>query len=218
MTTTVAAPKLNKFEQFKAEKDGLAIKDQLSHFAQIGWEAMEADDLGHRLKWVGLFFRPVTPGKFMLRMRMPNGVLTSGQMRVLAQIVERYGDDGNADITTRQNLQLRGVRIEDIPEIFQQLEQAGLTSMQSGMDNVRNITGSPVAGLDADELIDTRGLVRKVQDMITNNGKGNFSLYQLASEIQYCYCGLSGITPSMQKLMTLPLFLLIRMANLDLTF
>jgi ferredoxin-nitrite reductase len=189
LSTTATAPKLNKFERFKAEKDGLAVKDQLSHFAQIGWEAMDETDLGHRLKWVGLFFRPVTPGKFMLRMRMPNGVLTSGQMRVLAQIVERYGEDGNADITTRQNLQLRGVRLEDIPEIFLKLEQAGLTSMQSGMDNVRNITGSPVAGLDADELIDTRGLVRKVQDMITNNGKGNASFTNLPRKFNIAIAG-----------------------------
>lgn len=109
----------------------------------------------------------------MLRLRLPNGILNSEQMRVLAEIIQRYGDDGSADITTRQNLQLRGVRLEDIPDIFSRLHAAGMTSMQSGMDNVRNITGSPVAGLDGDELIDTRELVKKVQDMITNSGEGN---------------------------------------------
>ena len=171
--------KLNKFEKIKAEKDGLAIKDQLDHFAQIGWEAMEKTDLEHRLKWVGIFYRPVTPGKFMLRMRMPNGILTSEQMRVLGHIVQRYGDDGNADITTRQNLQLRGIRLEDIPDIFNRLKAAKMTSMQSGMDNVRNITGSPMAGLDIDELIDTRELVQKVQDMITNHGQGNYDFTNL---------------------------------------
>ncbi|MGB5593194.1 MAG: ferredoxin--nitrite reductase, partial [Crocosphaera sp.] len=136
-------------------------------------------DLEHRLKWVGIFYRPVTPGKFMLRLRMPNGILSSEQMRVLGQIVQRYGDDGNADITTRQNLQLRGIRLEDIPDIFNRLQAAKMTSMQSGMDNVRNITGSPMAGLDADELIDTRELVQKVQDMITNNGEGNYDFTNL---------------------------------------
>ncbi len=170
---------LNKFERFKAEKDGLAIKDQLDHFAQIGWEAMDKTDLEHRLKWVGVFYRPVTPGKFMMRLRVPNGILSSEQMRVLGEIVQRYGDDGNADITTRQNLQLRGIRIEDIPDIFQRLKSVGMTSVQSGMDNVRNITGSPMAGLDADELIDTRELVQKVQDMITNYGQGNYQFSNL---------------------------------------
>lgn len=163
----------NKFEKFKAEKDGLAVKEELEYFAQIGWEAVDKTDLEQRLKWLGIFHRPVTPGKFMLRMRTPNGILTSEQTQVLAEIIQRYGDDGSADITTRQNIQLRGIRLEDIPEIFSQLHTVGMTSMQSGMDNVRNITGSPMAGLDGDELIDTRELVKKVQDMITNSGEGN---------------------------------------------
>lgn len=171
--------KLNKFEQFKAEKDGLSVKHELEHFAQIGWEAVDETDLTHRLKWLGIFFRPVTPGKFMLRLRMPSGILSSHQARVLAEIIQRYGDDGSADITTRQNIQLRGIRLEDIPDIFQKLKAAGMTSVQSGMDNVRNITGSPVVGIDADELIDTRDLIRKVQDMITNNGEGNLAFTNL---------------------------------------
>ncbi|NES87675.1 MAG: ferredoxin--nitrite reductase [Moorea sp. SIO2B7] len=173
------AKKLNKFEKFKAEKDGLAVKDQLEEFAQKGWEAVDKTDLEHRLKWLGIFYRPVTPGKFMLRMRMPNGILSSQQMRLLAEIVQRYGDDGNADITTRQNIQLRGIRLEDIPDIFRRFQDAGMTSVQSGMDNVRNITGSPVAGIGADELIDTRELVQKVQDMITNNSEGNYDFTNL---------------------------------------
>jgi ferredoxin-nitrite reductase len=167
------AASLNKFERLKAEKDGLSVKAELNHFAQIGWEAMDEGDRDQRLKWLGLFFRPVTPGKFMLRLRMPHGILTSAQMKVLADIIQRYGEDGSADITTRQNIQLRGIRLEDVPEIFDRLKAVGLTSIQSGMDNVRNITGSPVAGIDADELIDTRDLIQQVQDMITGHGEGN---------------------------------------------
>jgi ferredoxin-nitrite reductase len=188
-TSTDISPSLNKFEKFKAEKDGLALKTELEQFARMGWEAMDETDRDHRLKWLGVFFRPVTPGEFMLRMRIPNGILTSGQMRVLAEVVQRYGDKGNADVTTRQNIQLRGIRIEDIPDIFRRFDQAGLTSIQSGMDNVRNITGSPVAGIDADELIDTRGLVRKVQDMITNNGQGNPSFSNLPRKFNIAIAG-----------------------------
>ncbi|MBW4653017.1 MAG: ferredoxin--nitrite reductase [Kaiparowitsia implicata GSE-PSE-MK54-09C] len=190
MTSTVSSEvALNKFEKLKAEKDGLEVRHELDQFAQIGWEAMDATDRDHRLKWLGIFFRPVTPGKFMLRMRMPSGILTSEQMRVLAEIVQRYGEDGNADITTRQNLQLRGIRLEDIPDIFQRLKDAGMTSVQSGMDNVRNITGSPVAGIDADELIDTRDLVRDVQDMITNHGEGNPSFTNLPRKFNIAIAG-----------------------------
>ncbi len=173
LATEKPTTSLNKFEKIKAEKDGLDVKNQLEDFAQMGWEAMDASDRDYRLKWLGVFFRPVTPGQFMVRMRMPHGVMSSLQMRVLAEIVERYGDDGNADITTRQNLQLRGIRLEDIPDIFNRFKAAGMTSIQSGMDNVRNITGSPVSGIDKHELIDTQELVQKVQDMITNTGEGN---------------------------------------------
>ena len=72
MVRTAKPAKLNKFEQFKADKDGLAVKDELEKFASLGWEAVDKTDLEHRLKWVGVFYRPVTPGKFMLRMRTPN--------------------------------------------------------------------------------------------------------------------------------------------------
>jgi len=178
-STVKKEEKKNKFEKYKAEKDGLDVKDELIQFAEMGWEAVDKTDLTGRLKWLGIFYREVTPGKFMLRLRLPHGVLSSHKMRVLAEIVQRYGDDGCADITTRQNLQLRGVRLEDIPDIFNRFEQAGITSMQSGMDNVRNITGSPVAGIAASELIDTQGLVVKVQDMITNNGAGNYDFTNL---------------------------------------
>lgn len=180
MTIATKPPvKLNPIEKLKAEKDGLAVKDELEHFAKIGWEAVDKKDLEQRLKWLGIFYRPVTPGKFMLRLRVPNGCLNSQQMQVLAEIVQRYGEDGSADVTTRQNIQLRGVRLEDIPEIFRKLKAVGMTSVQSGMDNVRNITGSPVAGIDADELIDTRELVQKLQDLITNNGEGNYAFSNL---------------------------------------
>jgi ferredoxin-nitrite reductase len=171
--------KLNKVEKVKAEKDGLDVKNELEHFAQIGWEAVDKTDLETRLKWLGIFYRPVTPGQFMIRMRVPNGVVTSEQMRVLAAGIERYGEDGTADVTTRQNIQLRGVRLEDTPELFSKFKEVGLTSVQSGMDNVRNLTGSPVAGIDPDELVDTRQMMQKVQDMITNNGEGNYSFSNL---------------------------------------
>ena len=190
MTQTVEPQaSLNKFEKLKAEKDGLALKAELDNFAKIGWEAMDATDREHRLKWLGIFFRPVTPGKFMMRLRLPNGIITSNQTRTLAEIVQRYGDDGSADITTRQNLQLRGIRIEDLPDIFRRLKEVDLTSVQSGMDNVRNITGSPVAGLDADELFDTRELAVQVQDMITNCGEGNPEFSNLPRKFNIAIAG-----------------------------
>ncbi|MEH1898240.1 MAG: ferredoxin--nitrite reductase [Nostoc sp.] len=189
MTDTTKTTSLNKFEKFKAQKDGLAIRDEIEKFAALGWEAMDEIDRDHRLKWVGVFFRPVTPGKFMMRLRMPNGILSSSQMSVLAQVVQRYGEDGCADITTRQNIQLRGIRIEDLPDIFNRFHAVGLTTIQSGMDNVRNITGDPVAGLDADELYDTRELVQQIQDMLTNKGEGNPEFSNLPRKFNIAIAG-----------------------------
>jgi ferredoxin-nitrite reductase len=191
MTDTATTPttSLNKFEKLKAEKDGLAVKGEIEKFASLGWEAMNETDRDHRLKWMGVFFRPVTPGKFMIRMRLPNGILNSAQMRVLAEVVQRYGDDGTADITTRQNIQLRGIRIEDLPDIFNRFQTVGLTTVQSGMDNVRNITGDAVAGLDAEELFDTRELVQQIQDMITNSGQGNPEFSNLPRKFNIAIAG-----------------------------
>ena len=169
--------KLNKIEQQKAEKDGLDIGSELDHFANIGWEKMDKTDLELRLKWYGMFWRPKTPGKFMMRLRIPNGILNAQQTRVIATIVER--DSGSCDITTRQNLQLRGVLINDLPNIIQQLKSVGLHTLQSGFDNPRNVTGNPLAGIDPKEIIDTRPFTIELQDFLTNKGEGNHEFSNL---------------------------------------
>src|SRR5262245_46037460 len=101
---------MNKIETLKAEKDGLDVQEDLIRFAREGWKTI-ADDDKERLKWVGVFQRRPTPGHFMMRVRMPNGIVSSDQLRLLAQIT---GESGRAiaDITTRQQLQLRWVTIE----------------------------------------------------------------------------------------------------------
>ena len=165
--------KLNKIEQNKAAKDGLLVGTEIEKFAELGWEQVDETDLQLRLKWYGMFWRPKTPGKFMLRLRVPNGVLSFQQLRVVASIVERYGDNGSCDITTRQNLQLRGVLLGDLPEILRRLEEAGLSTIQSGFDNPRNVTGNPLAGIDPNEIVDTRPYTTELENFLTNNRKGN---------------------------------------------
>ena len=165
--------KLNKIEQKKAAKDGLSVGNEIEKFAQLGWEQVDETDLQLRLKWYGMFWRPKTPGKFMLRLRIPNGVLSAQQLRVVGSIVERYGDNGSCDITTRQNLQLRGVLLGDLPEILNRLKEAGLSTIQSGFDNPRNVTGNPLAGIDPLEIIDTRPYTTELDNFLTNNSQGN---------------------------------------------
>lgn len=99
--------------------------------------------MNSRLKWTGLLSRfKRTPGRFMLRLRLPNGICTSDQVRVMADAIAPYGDDlGVADITTRQNFQLRGLTLEDGADLTEKLHAMNLTSFQSALDNARNEIG-----------------------------------------------------------------------------
>jgi ferredoxin-nitrite reductase len=158
---------MNKIEAIKAEKDGLDIQEDLARFAREGWKTIGDDDK-ERLKWVGVFMRRPTPGHFMMRIRMPNGIVSSDQLRLLAQITRESGR-AIADITTRQQLQLRWVTIERVPEIMSRLEAGGLSSLQTGMDNIRGIIGCPATGLTPNELIDTAPIAREFQQIFLGN-------------------------------------------------
>ena len=136
---------MNKIEVLKTEKDGLDILDDIERFAREGWEAIAEENI-QRLKWYGLFLRNPTPGFFMMRVRIPGGRATSAQVRTLAEIARTFGN-GVIDLTTRQQIQLRHLTIEHVPEVFKRMHEVGLCSVQTGMDNVRNIMACPVAGL-----------------------------------------------------------------------
>ena len=150
---------MNKIEEYKAEKDGLDILQDIPRYAEEGWEAITDGDK-ERLKWVGLFLRRQTPGYMMMRIRIPNGMTNSKQLKVIGEIGEEYGK-GFVDITTRQQIQLRWYTINQVPEIWRRLEEVGLLSLQTGMDNIRNVVGCPVAGLTANELLDASPAVHQ---------------------------------------------------------
>ena len=160
---------INKIEAIKTERDGLEVLPDLYRYAREGVGAISEGDF-ERLKWYGLFHRKATPGFFMLRIRIPNGVLTSEQLAAIGEISNRCGR-GAADLTTRQALQLRWITIEDAPWVLQRLAAAGLNSQQSGMDNVRNVTGCPLAGLDADELYDASTLAARLQQAVIGHDR-----------------------------------------------
>ena len=162
---------MNKIEALKAEKDGLDVTEDLMRFAREGWKTIAADDT-ERLKWVGVFHRKPTPGHFMMRIRMPNGIVTAAQARLLAEITLEAGRASGrpiADVTTRQQVQLRWVTIEGVPEVIARLAAAGLSSLQTGMDNIRGIVGCPATGLSPRELIDTAGVAAAFQAIFLGN-------------------------------------------------
>ncbi|MEW9668420.1 ferredoxin--nitrite reductase [Ammoniphilus sp. 3BR4] len=158
---------MNKIEKMKIEKDGLDIIHELEKLCELGVENAAPEDI-ERLRWYGLFYRKRLDGHFMLRIRVPNGILNEEQWRMAAELGERYGR-GFVDITSRQGLQLRWIKLEDIKEVLNKLESVGLSSLQTGFDNIRNIMGCPVAGLDGDELLDTTPLIREINKMIVGN-------------------------------------------------
>jgi ferredoxin-nitrite reductase len=158
---------MNKFEQMKAEKDGLDIIKEIPGFAQQGWEAIAEADL-ERLKWAGVFFRKHTPGFFMMRVRITNGITDMTQLRTLAAIAAEFGR-GRLDITTRQQIQLRWLCIQDIPTVLARLAKVGLTSLQTGMDNIRNVVGCPVAGLTPTELFDASSVAQQFTAMVVGD-------------------------------------------------
>ena len=159
---------MNKVEVLKAEKDGLDIKESIARYAELGWEAISEEDI-QRLKWYGVFLRNPTPGFFMVRVRIPGGRTTTEQIHTLAHLAKTYGN-GLLDLTTRQQFQLRQLRIAQCSRsVVIKLEEAGLTSLQTGMDNVRNIMTCPVAGLTAREQFDATDMVARLTQEFTGN-------------------------------------------------
>src|SRR5437868_8204061 len=123
-------PGSNPIEEYKETKDGnpLLIRDDLSQLISQGWEALSAADK-ELLKWVGVFFRRPTPGKFMMRVRMPNGFVSSAQLRAVADLSRRLGNSV-LDITTRQQIELRGFTLDSVPVIWEKLRGVDLRSLQ----------------------------------------------------------------------------------------
>ena len=168
-TMTTATKTGNPVERIKAEKPGLNILDEIRELAAQhgGWETIEPGDR-ERLKWIGTFFRKPTPGRFMMRLRITNGRLTATQLATLAALSCRLGS-GVMDITTRQQIELRDIQIRDIPQILDALRDIDLSSLQTGMDNIRGTNTCALSGLTPNELFDAAPASEEFTRMFLNN-------------------------------------------------
>ena len=166
------APGINAVEGYKASMngDGLRIRELLPEIIERGAEALTPAEK-ELLKWIGVFFRKPTPGKFMMRIRMPNGFARSEQLRTIAELSRRLGNSV-LDITTRQQIELRGFTLDSVPEIFEKLRGVDLRTLQTGIDNVRNINGCAMAGLTPHECFDASPVVYELDRIIVGN-EGN---------------------------------------------
>jgi sulfite reductase (ferredoxin) len=176
---------LNKNEEFKKNDDGLNVRNRIIDiYAKYGFDSIDPADLRGRFRWFGLYTQRkpgIDGGKtgslepeelddryFMLRIRIDGGQLSGDQLVTVADVSRRFAR-GTADVTDRQNIQLHWVRIEDVPAIWEALESAGLSTTEACGDTPRVILGCPLAGIDAEEIIDATPEIRETATRYVGN-------------------------------------------------
>ena len=176
---------LNAAERFKKDDSGLNVRDRIvNRYAHLGFDSIDPADLRGRFRWWGLYTQrapgidggrtgaleddEIEDSYFMMRVRIPGGQLSADQLRTVAGIAKEYGRD-LADVTDRQNVQYHWIRIEDVPAIWDRLEEAGLSSIQACGDVPRNILGCPVAGVDHAEILDATEVLRATEAVAAGN-------------------------------------------------
>ena len=173
--------KAQRAERLKSVKNPWECLDEIRNFARHGYSSIPDEWIKTYFRWWGVYTQGDGAGAvggtggegkatpyFMVRIRLSNGIVRSSQLRALADLTEKHAR-GIADITVRQNIQLHWVTIESLPEIIDTLVSNGLTSMSTCGDVTRNITGCPLAGVDADEICDASPLVLQATEFLVGN-------------------------------------------------
>ncbi len=189
--------KAQRSERLKLEKNPWQAFDEVRAFAREGRASVLPEWAAFYFKWWGVYTQGdgvgAVGGKggeglasdyFMMRIGLPNGLLTAAQLRLIGGITRKHARN-LADITVRQSIQLHWLTIESLPEIVAALDAAGLSPMGACGDVVRNVTGCPLAGIAADELIDAS----PVALAISNELKGNSDFYNLPRKFKISATG-----------------------------
>ena len=188
---TAAGGKLADQEKFKREQHPFDAYERLKAQAEANEPPKPADNF--RWRYYGLFYVAPAQHSYMCRLRIPNGILKHWQLAGVADLAERCGGP-YAHVTTRANLQIREIEPKHAVEVVEGIESLGLWSRGSGADNIRNVTGSPTAGVDPQELIDTRAYAREWHFHILNNR----TLYGLPRKFNVGFDG-GGIIPVLEE-------------------
>lgn len=189
--------KAQRVERLKRTKNPWEGLDEIRRFAREGFDSIPPEWIGTYFRWWGVYTQGdgagVTGGKngegralqrFMVRIRIPNGILTSRQLRAIADLTRRYAN-GIADLTVRQNIQLHWITIESLPELLDSLWQVGLNTTGACGDVTRNVIGCPIAGVDADEIVDASPLVLEASRLLA----GNSDFYNLPRKFKISIAG-----------------------------
>src|SRR5215469_6816648 len=199
--STATAPqtetKAQRIERFKREKNPWECLEEIRSFARNGFDAIPEPWMKTYFRWWGVYTQGDGAGAlggsggegkavpyFMVRIRLASGFLKSDQLRAIAILAEKYAR-GVADITVRQNIQLHWVTIQDLPEIIDTLLRTGLTTMSTCGDVTRNITGCPLSGVNANELIDASPLIEEASQLLV----GNADFYNLPRKYKISISG-----------------------------
>src|SRR5580698_795476 len=173
--------KAQRAERLKREKNPWETFDEVRTFAREGRSSVVPEWAAFYFKWWGIYTQGdgagVTGGKggeglateyFMMRIGIPNGILSAGQLRTIGELARKYGRN-LADITVRQAIQLHWLTIESLPEVVDALDAVGLSPKGACGDVVRNVTGCPLAGVAADEVLDASPIAVEVAHHLTAN-------------------------------------------------
>jgi ferredoxin-nitrite reductase len=160
--------KRHKIETLKDDFDATQAWERLIGYSKTGYASITEEDKDFVLKSFGVFDRPATPERFMIRVRIAGGALSVAQALVLADVAKRFGED-YIDLTTRQQVELRYLCIEALPEALALLESGGLTSYQTGVDNFRNVLLDPLDGLAQDNLLCSKTIMEDIQAIFLKN-------------------------------------------------
>ena len=185
-----AGGKLSEQEKFKREFHPFDGYERLKAQAANNEYPKPPDNF--RWRFFGLFYVAPNQNSYMCRLRMPNGILAHWQFAGVADLAERYGG-GYGHVTTRANLQVREIEAKNAVAMVEAVQDLGLCSRGSGADNIRNVTGSPTAGIDPQELIDTRPYAREWHFHILNER----ALYGLPRKFNVGFDG-GGIIPVLE--------------------
>ncbi len=179
METLRKNQKLNKVEQIKLERHPLEVREAIiERYSKDLSSIDEVPGEVERLKWVGIYPQKQGGDAFMIRIKVPGGVLSPEQTRVIGQIAIDFANGpipnphfGNnfLDLTTRQDVQMHWIKMEDVPEIWRRLEEVGMTTVQACGDSARNVLCCPVSGLGHDEVLDAYPVAQAISDYFTGN-------------------------------------------------
>ena len=162
--------KINKIEKVKMTKNPQEALDSLQEYAKNGYSSIPDDDKKYFLKCFGIYDRPATPERFMLKLRIAGGFLNATQAKVIGECAKEFGQD-YIDLTTRQQCELRYLRIEDLPTILKRLAKVKIDGYQTGVDNVRSIMSDYFDDLAFDNVLPSHKILLKLQETFLYNSE-----------------------------------------------